>query len=63
MGRIGMPEVIFIFLVIIVLFGVKKLPEIGRSLGKAIKEFKKAGKELEDDVKESINDEENGQKS
>ncbi|MCA9394082.1 MAG: twin-arginine translocase TatA/TatE family subunit [Candidatus Omnitrophica bacterium] len=50
MGRIGAAEIIFIVLVIILLFGVKKLPEIGHSIGKAIKEFRKAGRELEEDV-------------
>lgn len=51
MGRIGIWEVIFIALVIMLLFGSNKLPEIGRSIGEAIKEFKKATKEIEDDVK------------
>ena len=50
MGRIGAAEIIFILLVIVLLFGVKKLPEIGQSIGKAIKEFKKAGREIEEDV-------------
>ncbi|MGE0268809.1 MAG: twin-arginine translocase TatA/TatE family subunit [Candidatus Omnitrophota bacterium] len=53
MGRIGAGEIIFIVLVIVLLFGVKKLPEIGQALGKAIKEFKKAGKEFENEVKEA----------
>ena len=52
MGRIGMSEVIFVFLVIILLFGAKKLPEIGRAMGRAIKEFKKAGKEIEEEIKD-----------
>ena len=51
MGRIGIWEVIFISLVIVLLFGTKKLPEIGRSIGEAIKEFKKAGREIEEDTK------------
>ena len=55
MGRIGAPEIIFIVLAIVVLFGAKKLPEIGQSIGKAIKEFKKAGRDIEDDVKEITN--------
>lgn len=53
MGRIGLPEVILILLVFIILFGAKKLPEIGAALGKAIKEFKNAGKQIEDDIKGS----------
>ena len=42
MGRVGMPELILIAFVVLLLFGVKRLPEIGSSLGKAIREFKKA---------------------
>jgi sec-independent protein translocase protein TatA len=57
MGHIGMPEMIFIALVIIVLFGAKKLPEIGSALGKAIREFKNAGKDIQKDVKDAIEDE------
>jgi sec-independent protein translocase protein TatA len=59
MGRIGMPEIIVIALVIVVLFGAKKLPEIGSALGKAIREFRKAGKEVRDDVKDVIDDKDN----
>ncbi|MBZ0166216.1 MAG: twin-arginine translocase TatA/TatE family subunit [Candidatus Omnitrophica bacterium] len=55
MGRIGAAEIIFIVLVIVLLFGVKKLPEIGHSIGKAIKEFKKAGREIEDGITEATN--------
>lgn len=54
MGRIGLPEIIFILLIIVLLFGVKKLPEIGSALGKALREFKKAGKDLEKDQKDLI---------
>ena len=49
MGRIGIPEIIFIGLIIVLLFGAKKLPEIGRAIGEAIKEFKKASREIQDD--------------
>lgn len=48
MGRIGLPEVIIVVCVIILLFGAKKLPEIAKSLGKAIREFRKA-EDSEDD--------------
>lgn len=44
MGRIGLPELLVIFAVILLLFGVKRLPEIGNAIGKAIKEFKKASR-------------------
>lgn len=51
-----MGELIIIFLVILILFGAKRLPEIGQALGKAIREFRKAGKELQDDTKETTQD-------
>ena len=47
MGRVGLPELIVIAVVILLLFGAKRLPEIARALGQAIKEFKKAGKDEE----------------
>jgi len=63
MGHIGIPEIILIVLAIIVLFGAKKLPEIGSALGKAIREFKKAGKDIETEVKSDVEDKDNEQKS
>jgi sec-independent protein translocase protein TatA len=63
MGHIGIPEIILIVLAIIVLFGAKKLPEIGSALGKAIREFRKAGKNVEDEVKGDVEDKDNEQKS
>src|SRR3974390_3110370 len=44
--NLGMPEMIFIFLLALVLFGPKKMPELGRQLGKALAEFKKASNEF-----------------
>ncbi len=48
MGRIGLPELALILLILIVIFGANRLPEIGRGIGKAIKNFKEAGKEGEE---------------
>ena len=56
MGRIGFGEIIFVALVIVLLFGTKKLPEIGQAIGKAIKEFKKASKGVEDNIKDAVED-------
>ena len=46
MGPLGVPEMIFIFFLALILFGPKKMPELGRSLGKALTEFRKAQNEL-----------------
>lgn len=51
-GGIGMPELIIILVIILIIFGAGKLPEIGAGLGKGIKNFKKATKEPIDDNKE-----------
>ncbi len=41
MGRIGLPELLVIFLILVVLFGASKIPQLGRGLGEGIKNFKK----------------------
>jgi sec-independent protein translocase protein TatA len=46
MGPVGLPEMIFIFFLALILFGPKKLPELGRSVGKALTQFRKAQSEL-----------------
>ena len=46
MGTLGVPEMIVIFIVALVLFGPKKLPELGRTIGKAITEFRRASSDL-----------------
>ena len=50
MGAIGMQEMILIFLVVLLLFGSKRLPELARGLGKGIREFKKATSDLRDEL-------------
>jgi TatA/E family protein of Tat protein translocase len=57
-GGIGWPEVLIILAVLLLLFGAKRLPEMGRSLGKSMREFKSATKGLADDVKSGLDDEE-----
>lgn len=50
MFGIGMPELIIILVIILIIFGAGKLPEIGAGLGKGIKNFRKASKEIQDEV-------------
>ncbi|SDY46505.1 twin-arginine translocase TatA/TatE family subunit [Tindallia californiensis] len=50
MGRIGFQEILLVFGLALLIFGPSKLPEIGKSLGKGIREFKSATKEMTDSV-------------
>jgi TatA/E family protein of Tat protein translocase len=53
-GSIGVPELILIFVVALLLFGPRKLPEIGRSLGKALGEFRRASNDLKRTIEEEV---------
>ena len=57
-GSIGMPERIIILVIALIIFGPRKLPELGRSLGRSINEFKKASNELRSTLEEEIRIEE-----
>jgi TatA/E family protein of Tat protein translocase len=60
-GPLGGPEIAVIFVVVLLLFGAKKIPELARGLGKSMGEFKKARTEFEDEIKRaeaSIDEEE-----
>jgi len=50
MFGLGTPEIVLIAIVILVLFGAKKIPELMQGLGKGIKEFKKASSDIEKDI-------------
>lgn len=58
LGSIGMPELIIIFVIALIIFGPRKLPELGRSLGRSINEFKRASNELKNTLDEEIRIEE-----
>jgi len=53
-GNLGMMEILLIGIALLIFFGPSRLPELGKSLGKGIQEFKKASKELTDSVKEDV---------
>jgi sec-independent protein translocase protein TatB len=52
--NLGLPEMIFIFLLALIIFGPRKLPEIGRQIGKAMGEFKKASNEFKSQIEGEI---------
>jgi TatA/E family protein of Tat protein translocase len=58
MGPLGVPELIIIFVVALLVFGPRKLPELGRSLGKGLSEFKRASNDLRQTLDDEIRDEE-----
>ena len=62
-GSIGMPELIIIFVIALIIFGPRKLPELGRSLGKSLAEFKRATNELKSTLEEEIRFEEHQQRA
>lgn len=56
-GGLGTSEVLVILVVILLLFGAKRIPELARGLGKGIREFKDATKEIKSDIEKAANDE------
>ena len=53
-GSLGLPELLLIFAVALIVFGPRKLPEIGRTLGKALGEFKKATDDLKNTIEREV---------
>lgn len=56
MGSIGTPEILLVLVIALLLFGPTKLPELGKSLGRAIREFKKASAELQETIEREVED-------
>lgn len=54
MGSLGMQEIIVIFVLALIVFGPRKLPELGKSLGRGLSEFKKASNELKQTWEEEV---------
>ncbi|MBK7230492.1 MAG: twin-arginine translocase TatA/TatE family subunit [Ignavibacteriales bacterium] len=62
-GNLGAGEIILIVLVILLLFGAKKIPELAQGLGKGMKEFKKSLKDVEEEIKKTDDDVKKSDKS
>jgi sec-independent protein translocase protein TatA len=62
MFGIGPWELALIFLVVLLLFGAKRLPEVAQGLGKGIREFKRAMKDTQEEIKTSVNEPDKNQK-
>ena len=55
-GMFGYQELIIVLVIVLILFGAKKIPELARGLGKGIKEFKDAKDDIKSDIEDSIDD-------
>jgi len=53
-GSIGMPELLIIFVIALIIFGPRRLPELGKSLGRSIAEFRRASNDLRNTLEEEI---------
>jgi len=56
MGPLGVQEIVLIFIIALVLFGPKKLPELGKSIGKALGELKRASNDIKRNIEKEIED-------
>ena len=57
LGDIGTGEILLILFLVIILFGAKKIPELARGMGRGIREFKDATKEIKSEIENSVKDE------
>lgn len=62
-GGLGVQELLVIFLIVLLFFGARRIPDIAQALGRGIRDFKKAVKETSDEVKSSTTDEDKAVKT
>jgi sec-independent protein translocase protein TatA len=62
-SSIGPTEIIVILIVALIVFGPKRLPEIGRSIGRSIREFRRASSEIREELEQGLSDEEGAEPS
>lgn len=62
-SNIGFPGLILILVIALIIFGPNKLPEIGRAVGKSLREFKNATNDLTDDIKKEFKDDDQDKKN
>ena len=55
-GNLGTGEIILILLIVLIFFGAKKIPELAQGLGKGLREFRKAAKDIQDEVEHPSNE-------
>ncbi len=54
MPNLGVSEIILILLVVLIFFGAKKIPELAQGLGKGLREFRKATREVQEDIEDEV---------
>jgi sec-independent protein translocase protein TatA len=56
-GGLGPTEILVILLIVLLLFGAKRIPEVAQGLGKGLREFKKAAKDIQKDIDQAVDEE------
>ena len=57
LAMLGWPEIVAIMVIVLVMFGARKVPELMRGLGEGIREFKKATRDVQDEIEKAVNEE------